>query len=410
MKVIRLAAAIALITSTACGDSKTPIVNGNNTVMTSDAGINGIDVGATNNTTNNTTGDAGQDAETDTATACTDCLYAPDQTYMVGAPATFDTLSYNDVLGQERRLAIAIYRPMGMTESAPLILLSHGGATGKTDPLKSMDKWAPTFAAAGYIAVAIAHPGRSDASYDALCAEVGFTSTAIMCAVKIDWDRPFDVAVVLDWLEARTAVGEPLEGRIDWTKVGHAGHSAGAGAAEMLAGVSRNYICAQPFGYNQGTVVPCDAADLVATPEARVKAVLALSPQGPGQSGFMTEGYANVAVPLLMATGANDGDPGEPDNRKGVYDAIAASASGHDFGRIYLEDQGAKHTLFEAETDACVDTGATLVHCEEMRGWLLSVGVAWFDGHLRGDSRAIEWLQSGNFQRATGGVGTLELK
>ncbi len=409
MKLIGLAAVIALISSAACGDTNTPTVNANNTVITSDAGNNGSDSGATNNATNNTTSDAGQDAETDTATACTDCLYAPDQTYMVGAPATFDTLSYNDVLGQERRLAIAIYRPTGITESAPLIVLSHGGAIGKTDPLKSMDKWGPTFASAGYIAVAIAHPGRNATSYNALCTEIGFTSTAVMCSIKIDWDRPFDVAVVLDWLEARTAVGQPLEGRIDWTKVGHAGHSAGGGAGEMLAGVSRNFICAQSFGSNQGTVVPCDTADLVSMREDRIKAVLALSPQGPGQSGFMTEGYANVAIPLLMATGANDGNPGEPANRKGVYDALAASASGYDFGRIYLDDPGAKHTLFEAETDACVN-GTTLAHCKEMRDWLLSAGVAWFDAHLLGSARATEWLQSGNFQRASGDIGTLELK
>jgi predicted dienelactone hydrolase len=353
------------------------------------------------------------DLENDVAvdlSECVDCLYTPDETFTVSSPVTFDSLSYTDVLGETRRLAVAVFRPMGVTEPAPLILLSHGGSAGKTDPLKSMDKWAPIFAASGYIAVAIAHPGRDEASYNALCDEVGFTSTAIMCAIKIDWDRPYDVATVLDWLEARTAPGEPLEGRIDWTKVGHVGHSAGAGAGMMLAGVSRNYVCAQPFGFDQGSVVACDPANLERRREERIKAVVVMSPQGPGQAGFMTESFANVEIPLLMGTGANDGDDGEPENRKLVYDSISSSTSGDEVGRVFLEGVGAKHTLFEGETDACVNTGTPLARCEEMRRWLFSVGVAWMDTHLRQSDRARDWLRSDQFGQVTANAGILDLK
>ena len=412
MDYVRIAAIFALSSAIACGDSSSPSVNG-----PADTGVSADTGNSTNNASDvgtqdaSVTTDAGTDGDSpDSSMPCTDCLYQPDETYTVSAPLTFDSISYTDVLGQPRNLAVAIYRPVGVTTAMPLIVLSHGGSSGKMDPLTSMDKWAPAFAKAGYLAVAIAHSGRTQASYDALCAEIGFTSTAIMCAAKVDWDRPHDVATVLDWLEARTQPGEPIEGRIDWTRVGHAGHSAGAGAALMLAGVSRNYVCAQPFGMDQGSVVPCDPADLVRTRESRVKAVLAMSPQGIDSAGFMTESYANVEAPILMATGTRDGDPGEPDNRKTVYDNVPQSSSGYDFGRFYVEDPGAKHTLFEGETDACVREGATLERCEEIRSWLYSMGVAWFDAHLRGSSRAIDWLKSDNLAQASGGAGTFELK
>lgn len=338
------------------------------------------------------------------------CRYRPAATYAVAEPLTFDAIAYADALGATRSVAVAVYQPVDAPQPAPVVVLSHGGSNGKTDPLNSMDKWAPTLAKAGYFAVTIAHPARDTAAYEAMCDHLGVPDD-IPCAIKIDWDRPHDVARVLDWLAEKAEAGGPLAGKIDLDHVAHVGHSAGAGCALMLAGASRNYVCDQPFGYDQGSIVACDTADLVDLRDDRVDVALAFSPQGPGAAGFMTESFAAVPIPLLTATGANDGDPGEPDNRRGVYDALPSSVGGLDFARLYIDDQGAKHTLFEAETDACDDVGdTTLERCTEMRSWLYSAAVAFLDWHVRGRAEAGAWLRSDDLVTASDGTVTWDVK
>jgi predicted dienelactone hydrolase len=113
-----------------------------------------------------------------------------------------------------------------------------------------MDKWAAVVASAGYIAVAIAHAGRSEQDYAALCDHLK-VSDAIQCAIKINWDRPHDVRAVLDWLERKNTEAS-WKSVLDLSRIAHIGHSAGAGAGQMLGGVTRNLRCAQPFGLGQG--------------------------------------------------------------------------------------------------------------------------------------------------------------
>ncbi|TNF23543.1 MAG: hypothetical protein EP329_27295 [Deltaproteobacteria bacterium] len=359
--------------------------------------------------------DATDTAGDDAGGTCADgdaagCLYRPAITYEVAEPLTFEGITYTDVLGEERSVAVAVYRPIDAPSPAPVVVLSHGGAGGKTDPLRSMDQWAPVLARAGYVAVAIAHPGRDQDAYDRLCEALSVPDT-IPCAVKIDWDRPHDVTRVLDWIEEQAAAGGPLEGRVDLTRLAHLGHSAGAGCAVMMSGAGRNYVCDQPYGNDQGAVVACDAADLVVLRDPRVAVAVALSPQGPGAAGFMTESFATVAIPLFTGTGAADGDDGEPDNRRGVYDALASSASGLDSTRLFVDDRAAKHTLFEGEIDACAGVaGATEARCREMRSWIFAAAVAFLDWHVRGREAAAAWLRSGDLATASAGTVTWETK
>jgi len=70
-------------------------------------------------------------------------------------------LTFTDIIGDTRNVNSAIYRPLDAPTPLPVLLLSQGGASGKTDPLKSMESWAPLLAKAGYLAVAIAHEGAT---------------------------------------------------------------------------------------------------------------------------------------------------------------------------------------------------------------------------------------------------------
>lgn len=324
-----------------------------------------------------------------------DCLYRTGRDYENGDRNVIETIVYDDVLGNPRSVPIAVYRPRDPPRPTPVVLLSHGGSSGKDDPLNSMEHWAPVIAEAGYIAIAIAHRGRETADYDAVCAALGVQAD-IPCAIKVGWDRPHDVAAVLDWVEA-TEADQP--GSLDLENVFLVGHSAGAGGALMIAGAKRNFRCAQPLGH----IDPdqrCDAADLVSLADARVKAVVAMSPQGVDNEGFMETSYDTVDRPVLLGTGMADGEYniGEPADRREVFTHVPVGEK----YELFLDDRGAVHTLFEGATTEC-DDHATAARCDEMLRWVMTTALAFLDAQSSGRPEARAWLASDAIERASAG-------
>jgi prepilin-type processing-associated H-X9-DG protein len=49
-----------------------------------------------------------------------------------------------------------------------------------------------------------------------------------------------------------------------------------------------------------------------------------------------------------------------------------------------------------------------LLFSDEIARWLLSAGLAFLDGHVRGDVRALAWLESNNLKAASRGVAAWE--
>jgi len=342
----------------------------------------------------------GPDADTDEASSpdgSASGLYASDENYTDVVSQPYVDITYTDVLGATRSFNILVYMSPSAPKPLPVVVMSHGGSGGKTDPSKSMDKWAPLVARAGYAVVAVAHPGRDEAAMADLCEHVG-VPLAELCVVKAHWDRPHDLRRVLTWLDEQPA---PLADALDLTQVAHMGHSAGAGAGMMTGGATRNFKCAKPFGHEPPP--QCDVADLVALEEPRFQALVAMSPQGPTWDGFMTESFPTLDVPTLFGTGQGDGDPGKPANRRQAFDL---SATGDKF-LVYLDDPAAQHTLFEAETTAC-EKQADVAHCKTMRTWLGATVVAFLDATIKGKPSAEAWLQTDAIEDVSGGTATLE--
>ena len=127
----------------------------------------------------------------DTASSETQELYTPTAAYDV-AVSTFEEIDYTDVLGHQRELSIAVYRPKNNEQPWPVVLLSHGGSSGKTNPLKSLPQWAELVASKGYFAIAIAHPAREESTYVELCEHLQVPDS-ITCSLKLNWERPHDV-------------------------------------------------------------------------------------------------------------------------------------------------------------------------------------------------------------------------
>jgi hypothetical protein len=306
------------------------------------------------------------------------CLYAP-----TPLPIELVEVSATDPgrVGGPRTLNVAIRFSRSASQPMPVVVWSHGGASGQTNAVGALDKWAIAAAEAGYLSVAIAHTPRDQAERDALCAQLGFDAAGCATFKFLSYDRPLDISLVIDRL---VALSTQLAVRFDINKLAVGGHSAGAGGTLMIAGAAREI--------NRRSFVISDPRPI---------AFLAFSPQAPGSDGMTAGGYGRVSRPTLIGTGRGDDDPPDDpaDGRASVFDLIQPG----DKARVFIEDSDAIHTIFALETDGCA-RNTTLERCEEMRDWVKSAGLAFLDAHVRGRFAALAWVASNRLEIASGGV------
>jgi hypothetical protein len=327
------------------------------------------------------------------------CLYFPATQYSF--QTTTSQATYTDNAGLQRAIQVAIRIPTGAPIPMPVVIWSHGGATGKTDPLNSMVEWSDTTAAAGYLTISIAHTPRTDQERLQLCQSIGINDPGSCELFKhLNWDRPFDISAVIDVLERLNQQGQ-FSGMIDVNHIAVGGHSAGAGGALSVAGAARNF---------SGT--PVSFAD------PRPVAFLAFSPQAPGSEGFFdtdfkqpTHSFQPLARPVLIGTGDGDNgcktieEPGNclgdtPTGRRSIFDRMPP---GNKY-RIYVHDADTFHTLFELNTGKCSTLGVNQTKCDDIARLLRSVGLAFLDGHVRQNAFANLWLRSNNVEIASQGI------
>jgi predicted dienelactone hydrolase len=235
-----------------------------------------------------------------------------------------------------------------------LVLLSHG-----TGGSAMQMAWLGTaLARAGYVAVAIDHPGNTAAGTPTV---QGFT---------LFWLRARELSMALD-----AALADPVLGpRIDRTRIGAAGFSLGGYTAIALAGARVDFApalaaCAKD-SQAAGCQGPPEFPDLgvkmralqqsdpsyanalansgVSVADPRVRAVYAIAPAaGP----FVTlDSLETIAVPVRIAYGSNDTVAPPPANAQRYAGAIP--------GSTVLEVPGAGHYTF---LDVCTPLGVRAV-------------------------------------------------
>ena len=265
-------------------------------------------------------------------------------------PASFDvervddqtyTLTYADIAGADRSLQIEIRRPIGGPRPAPVVVWSHGGSTGKKSTARVGQEWGQRLTTSGFAFVAIAHTPRDQASREQLCAAIEFDDCTQLR--HLDWDRPADVSVVVDWIESIVAEqGVPL----DLDRVVYAGHSAGAKAVLRVAGAE----------------MPLPAT-LQPTSDPRFAAFIAASP--PSADLFAETGGSldGIDRPLLMLSGAGDTTSStQADDRRATYELLPAGP----FALIWVDDENTRHTTFDLSPDSCRRAGGTADRCTEI--------------------------------------------
>jgi predicted dienelactone hydrolase len=318
------------------------------------------------------------------------CAYQPERTYPVpqGAPMTY-RMTYMDVAGGMRSIEVALRPPMGAPRPWPVIVWSHGGSEGIESARGAGAEWAQVFNRAGYVVVAIAHtPRNTPALLEPLCRYYGYsTQDACVRFKHLHHDRPFDVRRVLDWITAEQASGPNAES-FDLQRILYAGHSAGAGAASVVAGATRDL---------NGRVLNA--------PDPRPRAFIGFSIEGPMDDGFTDGSFAPIARPHLSVTGIGDvTSESMPAQRRRAFELMMP---GNKF-RFWMTDPAARHGSFDHNVGPCEDhqmrNGGSAALCEDFYRWMESAGLAFADAYLRERPEAIAWLASNNAVTLSGSL------
>ncbi len=261
---------------------------------------------------------------------------------------------------QAREIPIRVYLPAG-AGAAPVALFSHGLGGARSMCAYLGEHWA----ARGYVAVFLQHPGSDDSVWrDKRPLE---RMRALQEAANSEnfLHRVHDVPAVLDQLAAWNGEAEhPLAGRLDMERVGMSGHSFGAVTTQAVSG--------QQFGGQ------------AALTDSRIKAAILFSPSSP-RRGTGEEAFGGVTIPWLLMTGTNDtarigGQTVE--SRRAVYPALPAG------GKYELVLDGAEHSAF---TDRALPGERGERNPNHHRA-ILAISTAFGDAYLREDAEARAWL------------------
>lgn len=263
-------------------------------------------------------------------------------------------------------------------QKVPVVVWSPGG--GETGAANDKgERWARRLAEAGYAVAKLSHLRRHPDAVDAMCPERAVDARGKRlavgpCSVFVDgrkrFDRPMDVAVVLEQLDA--LAGAVTGASLDPSRVAVAGHSQGAAAALAVAGARR------PVGET--------AIDLS---HPRPRAFVALSAAGMDAETRWTKGsFDALTRPVLFATGAGD-DNGRAGkgwrDRLALLDAMPEQTPVY---RLFVPSHLARHADFNLEG-----------RDERFDEVIASAVVAFLDAHVGGRPEAQAYLASGKLAR-----------
>jgi predicted dienelactone hydrolase len=262
---------------------------------------------------------------------------------------------------RNRDIPIRVYLPAS-TVAAPVVLFSHGLGGSRAGSMFLGEHWA----ARGYVAVFLQHPGSDDSVWkdEAL----GNRMAAMKRAASLENFvlRVEDFSTVLNQLKIwNSTKTNQLAGRLDLAKVGMSGHSFGAVTTEAVSGE------VLPLGGQKYT-------------DSRLKAAIVFSPSAP-TGGSAEKAFGAVRIPWMLMTGTKDLAPiGNADmkSRLAVYPAL------HGGPKYEVILNNAEHSVF---TDRALPGDRQQRNPNHHRV-ILALSTAFWDAYLRGDAAALAWL------------------
>jgi predicted dienelactone hydrolase len=267
---------------------------------------------------------------------------------------------------RHRDLPLRVYLPAA-TAAAPVVLFSHGLGGNREGSAYLGRHWA----ARGYVAVFLQHPGSDDGVWKNRPALERAGSMRDAASGPNFLLRVKDVPAVLDQLALwQAAKDHPLAGRLDLDRVGMSGHSFGAVTTQAVSGQTAP-VGGQLFS------------------DRRIKAAIAFSPSEPAR-GTPAQAFGKVTLPWLLMTGTKDvarlggGTIGAStvEKRLSVFPALPPGS------KYELVLDGAEHSAF---TDRALP-GESGTRNPNHHRVILALSTAFWDAYLKGDAAARAWL------------------
>jgi predicted dienelactone hydrolase len=283
-----------------------------------------------------------------------DPLVVPDQ------PVKTIDLTITDQ-ARHRDIPIRVYLPASTTPT-PVVLFSHGLGGSREGYAYLGMHWA----ARGYVAVFLQHPGSDTAVWIDLPPTERLQAMQQAASLQNFLLRVRDVPAALDQLERwNTSTGHALFGRLDLKHIGMSGHSFGAVTTQAVSGEST-------------------AAGGAAFTDGRIRAAIAMSPSRPA-AGSLTQAFGSVRIPWMLMTGTNDVGPiggVDPASRLAVFPALPPG------NKYELVLDRAEHSAF---SDRALPGDAEPRNPNHHRV-ILALSTAFWDAWLRDDPAAKTWL------------------
>jgi predicted dienelactone hydrolase len=279
---------------------------------------------------------------------------------------------------REKYLHVRVFYPQE-PGPYPVIVFSHG-AGGSQSCCEGLTRHWATY---GYVTLQPTHDDSTVQRRKAGEEDINFL-VAVRDALKKPalWlSRPKDISFVLDSLPVLQKRIPALSGKMDVEHIGVGGHSMGAFTADAIAGALVD--------------LPKHPATNFADP--RVKAVVLLSPQGPGEFGLADHSWDHVKLPLLSMTGSLDlgAENHGPDWKKIPFERSQPGAKYH----VFIE--GANHMSF---ISAKTPLPGRAAQGDSILGFTNSASLAFWDAYLKADAGAKSYLLSDALPEFSHGV------
>jgi predicted dienelactone hydrolase len=305
-------------------------------------------------------------------------------------PVNTVLLDWKDA-GRDRTVPVRIYYPDLSQGKFPVIIFSHG-VGGSRDGYAYLGEY---WAGFGYVCVHLQHIGSDNAIWQGV--PVSRVIPALRRAVALPENvrnRPLDVSFAIDQLDQLNKNDPLFKGHLDLDHIGMAGHSFGAFTTLAIA----------------GEVFTTPAGRVLAWPDTRVKAAIAMSESAPRDPQQWDQAFAKIAIPCLHMTGTVDDSPlGEAKaaDRRVPFDHIPAIAD-----QYLVIFQGGDHLIFSGRGQASgpmVGTGNPAMD-PTFQVLIQQSTTAFWDAYLKSDKKAQKWFGDGGCKTMLGQNATLEVK
>jgi predicted dienelactone hydrolase len=260
---------------------------------------------------------------------------------------------------RSRDIPVRIYLPAS-EKPEPVVLFSHGLGGSRAGSKFLGEHWA----ARGYVAVFVQHPGSDEAVWKEAAPEQRMAMLREAASLENFLLRVKDVVAVIDQLEAWNKSGA-IAGRMDLAKIGMSGHSFGAVTTQAVSGES----------------FPISGTKLT---DQRIRAAVIFSPSAP-VSTTAEQAFAAVKIPWLLMTGTRDNAPigaADAKSRLAVYPAL------HGAPKYQVVLDKAEHSVF---TDGALPGDREARNPNHHRV-TLALSTAFCDAYLRDNKEALAWL------------------